>query len=114
MNQLGSDVLRILVVVDDLVSYQVLASALRRLGHLNVQRAEETMLPRASYPKLAEHIKLHQSMIEQTRGILLRIEALESGVEKEVFQFLKEWWLAHIQTANRDYGDYLLATSPSR
>ena len=71
------------------------------------------MLRRVAYPKLAEHLELHRSMTQQTREILLRIEALESNVERDVFQFLKEWWLVHIQTADKAYGDYLLAPSPS-
>jgi hemerythrin-like metal-binding protein len=75
--------------------------------------AEEAMLRRVAYPKLAEHLELHRSMTQQTREILLRIEALESNVERDVFQFLKEWWLVHIQTADKAYGDYLLAPSPS-
>ena len=76
--------------------------------------AEEVMLQRVAYPKLAEHLKLHRSMTQQTLGILLRIEALESNVERDVFKFLREWWLAHIQTADKAYGDYLVETSPSK
>jgi hemerythrin len=53
-------------------------------------------------------------MTQQTRAILLRIEALESNVERDVFQFLKEWWLAHIQTADKAYGEYLVETSPNK
>jgi len=72
------------------------------------------MLRRAACPQLAEHLELHRSMTQQTRGILLRIEALESNVERDVFQFLKVWWLAHIQTVDKAYGDYLPAPSSGR
>lgn len=69
--------------------------------------AEETLLRRVAYPKLVEHLKLHKSMTEQTHAIRLRIEALDADIERDAFQFLKEWWLTHIQTTDKAYGDYL-------
>ena len=76
--------------------------------------AEEAMLRRVAYPKLAEHLKLHRGMAQQTHAIMLRMEALDTGVEREVFQFLKEWWQTHIQTADKDYGNYLLEISAGK
>ena len=76
--------------------------------------AEETLLRRVAYPKLAEHLKLHRSMAQQTHAIMLRIDALDTGIEREAFQFLKEWWQTHILTADKDYGNYLREIPPGK
>lgn len=71
--------------------------------------AEEQMLTRIRYPRLEEHAKLHRAMIEQTWKIVVRIQALEDNIGSEVFRFLKEWWMTHILTADRAYGEYLIS-----
>ena len=59
----------------------------------------------ASYPAFEEHIALHKKLVEKTKKI-----SRNANMNKDsdmVLNFLKEWWLAHINKEDRKYSPFL-------
>lgn len=69
-------------------------------------RTEETLMKAAEYPDLEKHIKLHRILIEQANR--LAVEAEKSLDFDIVLNFLKQWWLSHINMKDREYAPYVL------
>ena len=67
---------------------------------------EETYMRCARYPSFDAHRAAHQVMIS-------RVKQLEADLDRgaldlfELLRFLKEWWLEHVTTADREYIPYI-------
>lgn len=62
---------------------------------------EEALLREAGYPDFAGHQSLHQKFAEKTRAMALAEKRLDESAE--LLQFLKDWWLHHINEQDRQY-----------
>ena len=65
-------------------------------------RIEESLMINANYPGFDEHVLLHKDLWKKTIAI-----AQESKLSKDadaVLNFLKTWWLGHINGEDRKYG----------
>lgn len=80
-------------VLDQLVEYTMI--------HF---RDEEALMLDLGFPGLAEHRILHRKMRETTLSIR---EQSHLVVESDLLQFLKQWWVNHIQQCDRQYAPYL-------
>ena len=84
-------------VVDELVNYTV--------THF---RAEEDVMHRYNYPDLKEHKKIHKNFIEQVGGYVEKIKAGDRLPPADVYRFLKDWLVNHIEKQDRDgYGKFI-------
>ena len=66
---------------------------------------EEKLIIEAGYPALEEHKELHRILVEKTKRI-----SLEADIKNDpamVLDFLKDWWLNHINVEDRKYMPYL-------
>lgn len=65
-------------------------------------RIEESLMMNAKYPGLDEHVLLHKDLFKKTIAV-----AQESKLSKDTdaaLNFLKTWWLGHINGDDKKYG----------
>ncbi len=67
-------------------------------------RDEERVMQEHDYPGFAEHKALHDRMRKRTAD-LRAFADLVTG--RDLLNFLKEWWLGHIQSKDKEYAPYL-------
>jgi hemerythrin len=65
---------------------------------------EERLMQEHGYPHVAEHAALHEELRRRT---LDWREHIDLATGREVLRFLKEWWLGHIQGADKKYAPYM-------
>lgn len=64
-------------------------------------KTEEPLMQRAGYKDFDHHCELHRELIKKSAAVMLR-----STQEKDanlLLRFLKDWWLHHINTEDRQY-----------
>ena len=93
----GGDRMLLGSVVDELVDYTV--------THF---RAEEDVMRKHDYPELEAHREVHQNFIEQVGQYAEKIKTGERLAPADVYSFLKDWLVNHIEKEDRDgYGSFL-------
>ncbi len=68
---------------------------------------EQELMQRFGYPQYAEHLKLHQHMIDQIVKILRDLQRGESITAIQLCELLKGWLVNHIMQEDRKVGEYL-------
>jgi hemerythrin len=68
-------------------------------------RTEEPLMYTAGYPDVDQHIRLHRLLTERTKKIAQ--ESLNKGNAQVALDFLKDWWLNHINQEDRKYASYV-------
>jgi hemerythrin-like metal-binding protein len=68
-------------------------------------QTEEALMKEAGYPALDKHMAMHKILAEKTRE--LTIEVHKTKDSDKILQFLKRWWLTHINNEDRKYIPYL-------
>ncbi len=67
---------------------------------------EEKMLEKISFPDLSRHNKLHAYFLEKVEEFKRHYS--ESGITASlIIQFLIDWFIDHVQTADREYAAYI-------
>ncbi len=93
----GGDRMVVSAVVDELVDYTV-----------NHFRDEENLMRKHNYPDLDAHCRVHKNFIEQVSVYTDKIKAGERLPPADVFKFLKDWLVKHIEQKDRDgYGRFI-------
>lgn len=74
--------------------------------HLN---EEEAVLESHGYADLNDHKQLHQNYRERVRALM--DESLEGNeqVLHQTYKFLRTWWMDHIVSEDKKYGEFLKA-----
>lgn len=87
---------------------QMLAPILGILEHYtNIHfQLEEELMRRAKYPGFDEHVLLHRKLAGRTRSIALEASR-DYAADMKALDFLKEWWLGHINQEDRKYAAHL-------
>jgi hemerythrin len=70
-------------------------------------RREEDLMQKRGFPKLSEHKVLHLRYEDKIREFGRQFAQSFNDVFPDVFVFLRDWWLNHIQTADRKYIPYI-------
>jgi hemerythrin-like metal-binding protein len=85
---------------------EIIARLLKRTKtHLD---HEEHLLEQTGDPGLAAHKLEHDRMKQRSRKLYDRFESGSLAVVSiELKSFLQNWWLMHIQGADKQYGPYL-------
>lgn len=68
---------------------------------------EEELMEQAGYPNIEEHKKTHNELTLKTNQIAM--EARKTGDPYELLQFMKVWWMEHINVDDKAAGPYLRA-----
>ena len=68
-------------------------------------KTEEPLMKAAGYPDFDNHILLHRKLTEKTARIAE--EVIYKGDATIALNFLKEWWLNHINNVDRQYAPYV-------
>jgi hemerythrin len=70
-------------------------------------KAEELLLQTNGYPTLADHKKIHSSMVGQITDLKAKLQKSSVGMSVTVSNFLKTWLTDHIMVEDKKYGAYL-------
>jgi hemerythrin len=68
---------------------------------------EEDLMKAAGYPELEGHVKSHSWMTQKTRELAADVISNSDALTDDVFDFLKKWWISHINIADRKYAPYV-------
>ena len=68
---------------------------------------EETIMLDAEFPKLAEHQKIHEAMVETIFNLRQSFEEQHSHLEINTMRFIKAWLVEHIIQNDYLFRDYL-------
>jgi hemerythrin-like metal-binding protein len=68
---------------------------------------EEQAMAAVSYPELEAHRLEHARLKEQAESFREKIEGNAPGAATELYHFLREWLVTHIQECDQKYGSYL-------
>ncbi len=93
----GGDRMVVGEIIDELVNYTV--------THF---RAEEDMLIKHNYPDLEAHQQIHKNFVETIANYAEKLKSGERMPPTDIFNFLKDWLISHIEKQDRDgYGKFL-------
>lgn len=68
---------------------------------------EEELMRAAGYPGVKEHMFSHMRMAGKIRELVQSAIRDPDVLTTDVFDFLKKWWLGHIQNVDRMYMPYI-------
>lgn len=68
---------------------------------------EQDVMQKSGYPHYAEHVKLHEHLIDQIVKILRDLRRGESITAIQLSEMLKEWLLHHIMQEDKKIGAFL-------
>ena len=68
---------------------------------------EETLMRYSQFPEYKEHRKYHLEMIQKTNEMIKEFYNSNQQQSEVLFQFLKKWWIEHIQDKDELYVPYL-------
>jgi hemerythrin len=69
--------------------------------------AEEALMTRAKYPKLAAHFSKHKDLTAQVEAFVNRYERGELSLNVDLLMFLRDWLTNHIRKEDREYGPWM-------
>ncbi len=68
---------------------------------------EEQLLQENNYPDYESHAQLHASYIEKIDHLVSIYNKDDEQAAKQIYAFLREWWLNHIMEEDKKYGSFL-------
>lgn len=87
-------------------SIAVLLNQLIAYAEMHFQH-EETIMREAEFPRLVEHQKIHETMVETIFGLRQSFEQHHSHLETNTMKFIKTWLLGHIIQNDYLFRDFL-------
>jgi hemerythrin len=69
-------------------------------------RKEETYMKYFSYPKFEQHRRYHMEYIYKVSMYNVTFSDTDDFQPYDMMDFLKKWWMEHIQKIDRDYEEY--------
>ena len=87
-------------------SIAVLLNQLIAYAEMHFQH-EEAIMHDAEFPRLAEHQKIHEGMVETIFGLRQSFEQHHSHLETNTMKFVKTWLLGHIIQNDYLFRDFL-------
>ncbi|HUJ70341.1 MAG TPA: bacteriohemerythrin [Syntrophorhabdales bacterium] len=70
-------------------------------------QAEEEALAAVAYPQLTLQRKAHGSYVRKVDELKRLFFLPSGGLSQEILHYLKDWWLTHILTMDKEYSSYL-------
>lgn len=84
-------------ILDEMAAY-----AKKHLGD------EEALLQKHGFADLEEHRNFHKSYQEKVTALLREWEQQDEKTAKNIYTFLRQWWLQHIVEEDKKYGPFLM------
>lgn len=69
--------------------------------------SEEQLLELYSYPDLEEHHQVHRRLFHQIQETVQRAERTDEIDFRQLTDFLRHWFLEHIEKFDQHYGEWL-------
>lgn len=69
--------------------------------------SEEYLMEQAGFPELAEHRRLHHSILAQILEAAHRLQYGEGVEIRPLLCYLRDWFIEHIESTDRLYGPWL-------
>ncbi len=69
--------------------------------------SEEQLMERTGFPGFAAHYAAHREILEQIRHAAQRVEHGEGLKMRPLLCNLRDWYIAHIEEMDREYGPWL-------
>lgn len=73
-------------------------------GHL---KEEETLLEQNNFPELNHHHTLHENYRSKMTELSAGMDKDVTSGTREIYSFLRQWWLGHIVEEDQKYGKFL-------
>ena len=70
-------------------------------------REEEALLQANNYEEFAEHSAGHQSYLNKMTELLAEWKTGDADTAKDIYTFLRKWWMDHIVVEDQKYGVFL-------
>ena len=90
--------------MDNRILYSCISDTMRNYSRIHFI-AEEGFLEAAGYDGLEEHKKLHRKLSLEIDRI--EYQALKTNDAKPLLNFLKNWWIEHINEQDMQYARFL-------
>lgn len=94
---------------EDFKNLNVIISELTEYANMHL-KAEEDCFDKFGFEKAEEHKSIHAAYREKVAGfkeaILSDNEELRKSVPDEVYKFLRDWWIFHINNVDHEYSDF--------
>ena len=71
--------------------------------------SEEQLLEKENFPGVSEHRDAHQKLLSQIQETALRAQHNDAIHITSMLQFLRDWYMTHIEDFDRHYGVWLNA-----
>jgi hemerythrin-like metal-binding protein len=68
-------------------------------------KTEEALFRKIDFPEYTEHIQAHKKFLQQAQAA--STESMTTGDARILLDFLKLWWMTHINREDRKYLPYL-------
>lgn len=68
---------------------------------------EEALLENNEYPDLVSHVEFHRSYRDKVETLIAESKGGNEKVINETYTFLRKWWMEHIVTHDKEYGEFL-------
>ena len=97
---------------DLIISQAPMENTIKLLSELKVYsifhfNEEEKLMRAANYPDYEEHVMEHKKFIDDVTKFKKAISEQTAELNEEIFLFLSDWLIHHIQKTDRKYMDYL-------
>lgn len=69
-------------------------------------KAEEDLMQKFGYPDMAVHTKAHNDLTRQALDLQAKFKTGQMFVSIDTLNFLKDWLSVHIQSMDKQYGDF--------
>jgi hemerythrin len=70
-------------------------------------REEEALLQANGYPEFENHLTLHKKYLQKVEELRVEWDNDKISGPKNIYSFLRQWWLGHIVEEDQKYGSFL-------
>lgn len=68
---------------------------------------EEQFMKKHNYPEYEQHKAIHDDLVKKVLDVKAKFEKGDNNLSGEVFSFLRDWLVNHIQGTDKKYAPYL-------
>jgi hemerythrin len=88
---------------------QAVQTTLQQLSEFAVRhfQAEEQLLEQHGFPRLAEHQRAHQEILDKLSQFQIEYQDTVQPMQHSMMQFLLDWLTGHTKTVDKQYGPFL-------
>ena len=96
--------------MDNTMMYSCISDTLRNYSRTHFI-TEEAFMKVSDYPGLEQHIEMHRNLISEIEEI--ELQGIANHDARPLLEFLKRWWIEHINEKDKLYIPYLHSSNKS-